>query len=314
MGNPYLSIVIPVYNEEENICTLYNSLTPICQKIGKTYEIIFVDDGSTDRSIPILCSLQEQDKAIKIIKLSRNHGHQLSLTAGLEHSQGDYTLTMDADLQHPPELIPTFLDELDNGYEIVTGVKKRIIGRGFLKTLLANIYYKLFKMMTKIKVEPNASDFRLYSRRVINIIKNMHERERYLRGITEWLGLPQCKIYYDCPERYAGKPKYTVYKLAKLASHGIFSFSTFPLRLSLYIGIGISFFNFILIIFHLIAWLNNPDAAKGFTTVVLIILSMFGWLFLALGILGEYIIRIYEEVKNRPLYIIDWKRGFDNKS
>ncbi|MDY7034647.1 MAG: glycosyltransferase family 2 protein [Thermodesulfobacteriota bacterium] len=311
-----LSIIIPVYNEEDNIPTLYKKLSIECREINKNYEIIFVDDGSTDKTLSLLIELQSKNPTLKIIKLSRNHGHQLALSAGIDYSSGEFTLTMDADLQHPPELISKFLKEAEAGYDIVTGVKMYTEKRGFIKILLAKTYYWIFNKITRINVEPNASDFRLYSKKAIEVIKGMRERERYLRGISEWIGFRQKKINYICPPRYAGKPKYTIMKLGKLASYGLFSFSAFPLRVSTYIGIIIVVINIIYMIYSFLTWIKSPESVPGYTSIIIFILFLFSFLFVSLGILGEYILRIYEEVKGRPLYIMDWKTGFgdDNQA
>ena len=169
----------------------------------------------------------------------------------------------------------------------------------------------IFAKITNIAVEPNASDFRLYSRKALDVIKGMRERERYLRGLTEWVGFCQKKMHYVCPQRYAGTPKYSIKKLAELASYGIFSFSAFPLRISTYVGLVIVAFNLLYILFSVVVWFTRPGIISGYTTIVVLILFLFSWLFIALGMLGEYILRIYEEVKRRPLYVMDWKKGFD---
>jgi len=311
MGNPFLSVVVPVFNEQENIHAFYEKLTSECNKLHRSFEVIFVDDGSTDNTITLLCELQNKDSSIKIVKLSRNHGHQLALSAGVDHADGEYLITMDADLQHPPELIPKFLGEAEKGSDIVTGVKIYTEKRGFIKNLFASTFYTIYKRITNINVQPNASDFRLYSKKAYRVIKGMRERERYLRGIAEWVGFEQSKIDYVSPERYAGEPKYTLLKLAKLASYGIFSFSTFPLRISTYMGIMIFALTIVYTLVVFFTWLGNPGKVYGYTGFVILTLSLFSWLFIAIGILGEYVLRIYEEVKGRPLYVIDWKKGFD---
>ncbi len=312
MNNLYLSIIIPVYNEEENIRELFKKLTDVCKKIKYSYEIIFIDDGSCDGTLDILLSLQNNDKSIKIIKLSRNHGHQLAISAGIDHADGKYNITMDADLQHPPELIPQFIDKADEGYDIVSGVKEYTVKRGFIKNILSACYYMILKKITNINVEAHASDYRLYTQKALQVIKRMRERERYLRGLSQWIGFRHGTIQYICPERFAGKPKYTLKKLAKLASYGVFAFSAFPLRVTTYVGIVIVIFNVCYIIFSLAVWINNPQILPGYTSLVIFILFLFSFLFISIGILGEYVLRIYEEVKQRPLYVIDWKKGFNN--
>lgn len=309
MKSVYLSIVVPVFNEQENVQFLHEKLSDECRKIKKNYEIIYVDDGSTDKTIEIICSIQTVDPSVRIIKLSRNHGHQIALSAGLDHSEGEFTITMDADLQHPPELIPEFLKKASEGYDVVTGVKNYTVNRGALKNILASCFYNIFKRIAHINIEPNASDFRLYSRKPLDVIKRMRERERYLRGMVEWVGFKHCKLFYVSPERRAGTPKYTIAKLAKLASLGIFSFSVFPIRVSTYIGIVIIFLNFLFIIYTIVLKIAVPDLPTGYPTIIIAILFLFSWLFIALGIIGEYVYRIFEEVKGRPLYVIDWKKG-----
>ena len=311
MKEIYLSIVIPAYNEEDNIQALYEKLTFECEKIDQDYEVIFVDDGSDDSTFELLCELQLKDSSVKVIRLSRNHGHQLALSAGIDNASGKYNITMDSDLQHPPEMIPSFIEEAEKGFDIVSGVKEYTEKRGIVKNLVAAMYYWVFKKITKINVEPNASDFRLYSKKALNVIKGMRERERYLRGMAEWIGFKHKRIEYVCPERYAGEPKYTMLKLAKLASYGIFSFSVFPIRAATYVGIGILLFNILLILFSIIVRIMSKDILPNFTVIIILSLFLFSWLFIALGIVGEYILRIYEEVKGRPLYVVEWKKGFD---
>lgn len=308
----FLSVVIPVYNEEENVKVLYERLTRECKKINREYEIIFVDDDSYDNTVSILSEFQAKDKSVKIIKLSKNHGHQLALSAGLDYSQGKYVITMDADLQHPPELIPKFLEEAQKGFEIVNGVKKYIEKSGSIKYLLSSCYYKILKAITRINVEEHSSDFRLYSRKAVEVINAARERERYLRGLAGWIGFKQTNIYHECPKRYAGKPKYTLTQSVRLASYAIFSFSAFPLRVTMFIGIGIVFLNIIYSLFSFIVWIKKQYIVPGYTSIVILLLFLFSWLFIAMGILGEYVLRIYEEVKKRPLYIIDWKKGFED--
>lgn len=311
MEKNYISVIIPVYNEQENIPFLYKSLKPELSVIKEKYEIIFIDDGSEDNTFSTLCELQRNDHSIRIVKLSRNHGHQIALSAGLDHASGTFAITMDADLQHPPELIHKFLEEAFKGYDIVSGVKIKTESRGCIKNVFSTVYYWLFQKITKISVEPNASDFRLYSKKALSVIVKMRERERYLRGMAEWTGFKHNKIYYNCPPRHAGKPKYTISKLFKLASYGIFSFSSFPVRISTYIGFLILSVTFIFTLVFLTKYLFSHSPMNTNGIIHVLIFFILGWLLIALGIMGEYLIRVYEEVKGRPLYIIDSKIGFD---
>ena len=311
LRNPYLSIVVPAFNEQENIPVLYGKITEECKRIGEPYEILFVDDGSTDGTPDVLHSLREKDDAVCFICLSRNHGHQIALSAGLDHCRGAYALTMDADLQHPPEMIPRFLEEAQQGIDIVSGVKRRTVNRGALKNFLATSYYKIFRRLTSIHVEPNASDFRLYSRKALDVILRMRERERYLRGMAEWTGFRQKRIPYVSPERHAGSPKYTLRKLAQLASNGIFSFSAFPLRISIWIGVLVLVLDLVYLAASILSGQVSHSLSGTPVGMFGLILFLLGLLFFCLGILGEYVLRIYEEVKKRPLYVVDRAEGIE---
>lgn len=313
MQRPHLSIIVPALNEKENISVIYERIAKECKRIGLSYEILFVDDGSTDETPRILCGLRARDDRVRVIRLARNHGHQIAISAGLDHCLGAYAITMDADLQHPPEMIPRFLEEAEKGNDIVSGVKRRTVNRGALKNFLAAAYYEVFRRVTSIHVEPNASDFRLYSRKALRIILSMRERERYLRGIVEWTGLSHARIPYVSPERHAGRPKYTIRKLAQLASYGVFSFSAFPLRASLWIGVLVFLLDFLYVFQAVIEGTSSAGGGDANTWLWGLVLFLLGLLFLCLGMLGEYVLRIYDEVRRRPLYVVDWTEGVEGQ-
>ncbi len=313
MSSIYLTLVVPVYNEEATIRESWLVIHEELVKLQKPYEVIFVDDGSKDHTNEILIALRGEFPEIKILRFTKNHGHQIAITAGLDFASGQYTITMDVDLQHPPHLIPRFLEEAQKGVDIVSGIKEKTINRGFLKNALAYGFYKLLRWIAEIPIDPHVSDFRLYSYRALQTINSIRERDRYIRGLVSWTGFKQSYIPYTAPDRKTGYPKYTLKKLGQLAAYGIFSFSAFPTRLSLYIGFLIVLFNSIFLIGTIIHKLRHPSVIEGYTTILSFLLFLFSLLFIVLGIIGEYIFRVYQEVKRRPLYILESHEGLEGR-
>lgn len=309
-----ISIIVPVYNEDIVLPKFFSELHKELLKLSRSFEVIFVNDGSSDNTYKLLLSLHQQYSFIKVLSLSRNHGHQLAITAGMDFSSGQYTLTMDADLQHPPHLIHKFITKCEEGYDIVSGVKQRTIKRGLIKSILAISFYKIFQKISNISVDPHVSDFRIFSRKALDVIKGFRERDRYIRGIAVWSGFRQTTIPYTAPPRKAGAPKYTIKKLGQLAGYGIFSFSSFPMRISLYTGLIIITGNTVFLIGTIVHRLIDPTMIQGYTTILSVILFLFSFLFIFLGIIGEYIFKIFQEVKQRPLYILDSHHGFHKPS
>lgn len=284
---------------------LLKELKSHCDSLGKSYEIIFVDDGSSDKTPRLLEEMAGKNKNIKIIKFSRNFGHQAAFNAGIDFAQGDVVITMDGDLQHPPRLIKDFIKEAEAGYDIVIGErlynKQNSAGREFLgKTV-----YKFLSMITNLEFR-NVSDFALYKKAVISVLKRLPERERFLRGMVQWVGFKKKYIPYVVEERKAGVAKYTIKKLSGLVLSGLTSFSAFPLRISFWLGLfvfltSIAFGGYVVYdhYFH-----PNPLAA-GYATISILVLLMGGVQFIFLGIIGEYLYKMFNEIKGRPLYIVN---------
>jgi len=307
-----LSIVIPVYNEADNLTELYRRLHDVLSGIGETYEMIFVNDGSTDDSLEIMKNLREQDHNIKIINLSRNWGHQVALTVGLDHASGQVAITMDADLQHPPECIPLLVEKWRNGYEIVQTIRQGTADSGLFKRLTSAWYYVFFRAISQANIRPGAADFRLLDAKPLAALRNLRERRRFLRGLVPWLGFRTTYVTYSAEQRFAGRPKYSLTRMMGLALSGILSFSTFPLRLSLYLGLLLGFLNSLYVLYIFYAYLFRGTVVPGWTSLMLIVLFLSSVQFIMQGILGEYVATIFEEVKQRPLYMIQDLIGFDH--
>ena len=309
---PFLSIVIPIFNEEGNILELYRNLEEVLRSAGKSYEIIFVNDGSSDRSIDLVRELNLQNPSVRLISFSRNYGHQAALTAGLHQSSGEIVITMDGDLQHPPHLIPKMIECWESGYEMVHMVKEKQEERGVLKNILASGFYYIFSKISEIDMDPNASDFRLMSRKVVNVLNSMPEQHRFIRGLTYWMGFRSTKVEYIAPKRFSGDPKYSIFKLAKLASAGVLSFSVFPLRASLYVGLTVAAFSFLYALFAAYKRIFVGNVPVGYTDMMFFILFLGGVQLVFLGVIGEYLAKVFQQVRGRPLYVIHEMIGFSH--
>lgn len=299
-----LSVVVPCYNEESVIGTTFRRLKDVVGSIGIESELIFVDDGSTDGTWSMLCSLRDSEPdGVTLLKLSRNFGHQMAITAGLQQSTGDYTLLIDADLQDPPELIPDMLAVAAKGFDVVYGVRRKREGEGKFKRWSAYVFYRLLRYMAKTDIPSDAGDFRLLSRRAANGILRMPERHRYLRGMVSWIGYKQCPVEYDRAPRTMGETKYTLWKMVSLSLDAIVSFSAFPLRLATYAGFTLSIGSMLFFIYITYLWYLN-EVLPGWSSLIASVIFIGGIQLIILGIAGEYIGKIYEEVKGRPLFIV----------
>ncbi len=304
-----LSIVVPVFNEEDNIDNFYHEVTKYAQQLDMDYELIFVDDGSRDRTAQELYRLTETDGHVKALLLARNFGHQLALTCGLDYAVGDAIITMDGDMQHPPAMIGDLVEKWKAGYEVVQTVRLSTQDAGFLKQLTSKWYYKIINAISEVKVTEGGSDFRLMDRKVLETFKRFKEHARFIRGIIGDIGYKQTKIEFVAPKRFAGKSKFSLHKMLHFALDGIMAYSKLPLRISFYTGI-ISGLSSILLIIHILICKLLGEAVPGWATTMTII-SLFGGLqLIGLGIIGEYIGRIFEEVKARPLYWVRAELGF----
>jgi dolichol-phosphate mannosyltransferase len=309
MSTVRYTIILPVFNEQDNLLKLHQRLTGTIDSITTDYEMIFIDDCSNDNSYEMLKVLNEQDLRVKIIKFTKNCGHQIAITCGLDFAEGDAAIIMDADLQDPPEAIPKFIEKHEQGYEIVYAIREKREGETFFKKVTAFFFYRVMKVFTNIEMPLDAGDFRLIDRKVIDSLKSMQERNKFLRGLIVWTGYSQIGIPFRRDARNAGTTKYTTLKMFKLAFDGIFSFSNIPLRFATIFGLLVSVLSFLLAIYALYLKLSNI-AVPGWTSLLLTILFIGGVQLMTIGIIGEYLGRIYDEVKMRPLYIIKKKIGF----
>ncbi len=301
-----LSVVAPVYNEEQLIELFVERA---CAALGDyTFELVLVDDGSSDATLELLDRLADQDPRVRVVHLSRNFGHQAALTAGLEHAIGDVVAMIDADLQDPPELIPTMIEQWQQGSDVVYAVRKQREGETAFKLATASWFYKLFDKLAQVDLEPNSGDFRLLDRAALNALLAMTERSRFLRGMTVWVGFTQTAVPYERDARHAGETKYTLRKMLRFSLDAIASFSHLPLQLATYIGMisaGVAF-----IAIPVVIGLRLVDSyLPGFGSITIAILLLGGIQLIALGVIGEYVGRIYDEVKHRPLYIVREERN-----
>jgi len=304
------SIVIPVFNEEESLKELHSRLLPVMNSIGDSFEIIFVSDGSSDNSVNILKEMHSQDNRIKLIELSRNFGHQVAITAGLQFSKGNSIIIMDGDLQDPPEVVPNLIKKMDEGYDVVFAVRKKR-KENLFKRFSYFAFYRFLKIMADIDIPLDSGDFCIMKRKVADIINSMPERNRFIRGLRSWVGFYQTEMEYDRDARFAGEIKYTFFKLLKLALDGIISFSYVPLRVVAIFGFFVSCLGFLGILFVLYLRLLTDTTVPGTTTIIILVLFIGGVQLIATGIGGEYIGRIYDEVKNRPQYVVKQLIGFE---
>lgn len=303
-----ISVVAPCYNEEDVFGELVKRLKAVLEGLGLPYEIVLVDDGSSDGTWHMMDELRRNDPAVKVIRLSRNFGHQIALTCGLDQAQGQVVLIIDADLQDPPELLPAMLQRWQEGYDVVYGQRTKRDGEGPMKRLLAFSFYRLISRITKTNIPRDTGDFRLLDRSALDALLSLREKHRFIRGMVSWIGFRQVPIGYQRPERFAGQTKYPVRKSLLLAFDAITSFSYAPLRFASYLGAALSCFAFVYIAVVLglkVMGINFP----GYTSIMASILLLGGVQLLVLGIMGEYIGRIFEQGQKRPLYIVEEIHG-----
>ncbi|MBR3673277.1 MAG: glycosyltransferase family 2 protein [Clostridia bacterium] len=309
-----VSVVIPMYYEEDVANECYKRLMTIFQKLDDyEYEFIFVNDGSKDRTLYILEEIARTDKNVKVLSFSRNFGHQCAVTAGIKYVTGDAIVIIDADLQDPPELIPEMLKLWKEGNEVIYGKRKTRKGESVFKLLTAKMFYKTLNSLSDVEIPRDTGDFRLVDRKVIDVINSLPEHNKFLRGLFSWVGFKQVPFEYERKERFAGKTKYPLRKMLRLASDGIISFSTKPLKLVGVIGIFSILISFIVLIYTLISYtckLNQLSA--GWTSIMVAVTFFAGVQLLSLWIMSEYIGRIYDEAKHRPQYIIDRTININN--
>ena len=307
----FISCIVPVHNEQVIITEFITALQTQLQALSPYFEIIIIDDGSQDDSALQVMQHPKQEH-LKLISFSRNFGKEIALTAGLEHSTGEVVILMDADFQHPIELIPVFIQNWAVGYEMVYGVRNDRADESFMKRHFADLFYKLMASITRISIPKNAGDFRLLDRKVVDALISIQERGRFMKGLYAWVGFKSLAIPFDVPKRRAGKTSWGLHHLAELAITGITSFSNVPLRVWSVVGICVSFISFLYALYIITITLIFGSTVPGFATILVAVIFFGGIQLLSIGIMGEYIARIFNEVKQRPKYIIARKIGFEN--
>jgi polyisoprenyl-phosphate glycosyltransferase len=309
---PLVSVIVPCANEQEVLHETHRRLTNTLSKIGMRFEIVYVDDGSTDSTMDLLRELQGSDHQVRVIRLSRNFGHQVAITAGMEHAAGDAIVVIDADMQDPPEVIAEFVERWQAGFDVVYGVRTEREGETAFKLWTAKVFYRLMGQLSDTKIALDAGDFRLINRRVAEALLAMPERDRFIRGMVGWLGFSQAAVPYRRAPRMGGKTKYPLFRMARFAADGIFSFSTTPLRIATWLGFFASALAVFGILLTLYARLFEKNWVQGWASTVIPILFLGGVQLICLGLIGEYVGRIYGESKRRPLYLVREWRGFND--
>ncbi len=300
---PALSVVIPVYNEEMNIGKLYQRLCNALKPLNIDWEVVYINDGSKDRSLSILHGLAESDSHVKYIDFSRNFGHQLAITAGIEHAKGEWIVIMDGDGQDPPELIPDLLGKAKEGFEVVYARRRKRDGENFLKKFTARMFYRLLAKITSIEIPVDTGDFRIIHRKIQRILSKMPEQHKYIRGQISWIGFNQTYLEYDREERMGGATKFTYRKMMRFALDGISSFSTWPLKVATISGFIVSAVAFVLIVYSLYQKFFGTTE-PGWTSLHISVLFLGGIQLIGIGMLGEYLGRVSDNVKSRPHYIV----------
>jgi len=301
---PTVSIVAPIYNEAENIPELYRRVSEVLEPNVDSWEFLMVDDGSTDGSTELIRKLADRDERLRPIIFARNFGHQLALTAGLDYSRGDAVVVIDADLQDPPEVILDLIAKWREGYEVVYAVRAEREGESWFKKATASLFYRLINAITKVDIPLDTGDFRLLDRQVVEVLKGMRERHRFPRGMSAWVGFRQIGVEYQRKARYAGETKYPFRKMFRLALDAITGFSYFPLQLATYVGFFAAGMSILAIPVVIILRLAGSHAFFGQASTLIAVLFLGGVQLISLGILGEYVGRLYDEAKGRPLYIV----------
>lgn len=301
-----LSVIIPIYNEESNIAELYRRLHGVLDgmSLAGGYELIFVNDGSHDQSLPMLKALAEQDERVRYFDFSRNFGHQIAVSAGLDHARGDAISIIDADLQDPPELIVDLYAKLRQGYDVVYAKRRSRQGESYAKKLTAKLFYRILARITRVSIPVDTGDFRIISRRIVLTLRQMPEQHKFLRGQIAWVGFRQTFVEYDRAERAGGETGYTYRKMLSFALDGITSFSDAPLKAATVMGFTVSGVAFLLMLYTLYARLVRHDYEPGWASLMMSILFLGGVQLIAVGVIGEYIARLSANVRQRPLYII----------
>ena len=309
-----LSLVVPVFNEAEVLPAFYERAAGALRELqGMDYEIVFVDDGSRDDSYHQLAEFAARDPHVRVLKFSRNFGHQIAITAGIDHARGECVVVIDSDLQDPPEVIPRMVEKWREGFDVVYGVRAERDGEGAMKLLTASAFYRLLNRLTSLQIPTDVGDFRLMSRRAVEELKQLREKDRFVRGLVSWIGFNQTGVSYHRDKRYAGETKYPYRKMIKFAFDGITSFSTVPLKLATWCGYGASMLAFLYLASVFVQWIAGITI-QGWATIMVALLFIGGVQLICLGILGEYLGRIFTEVKRRPMYVVEEVLATDDRS
>lgn len=307
------SVVVPVFNEELVVEESYKRLKAVMDTTGEAYELIFVNDGSRDKTEELVSGLCDRDSHVKMISFSRNFGHQTAITAGMDASSGQAIVVIDADLQDPPEVILEMIEKWKEGFDVVYGQRISREGETVFKKLTAKAFYRLLKSLTSVDIPVDTGDFRLIDRKVCDVLSSLTEKNRYVRGLVSWVGFRQTAVRFHRKERFAGETKYPLKKMLKFALDGITTFSYKPLKLSTYVGFLVSLLSFIYLLVVIGLKLFTDQTVAGWASALSVSLIFNGVILMMLGIIGEYIGRIYDETKNRPLYVIREKKGFTDE-
>jgi dolichol-phosphate mannosyltransferase len=313
MENVKYSVVVPLYNEEEVVNESYKRLKKVMDSVGESYELLFVNDGSRDKTLELMEEICEKDKNSKLINFSRNFGHQIAISAGMDYALGQAIVVIDADLQDPPEIIPKMIEQWKAGFDVVYGKRSKRKGETIFKKLTAAMFYRLLRSLTNVTIPVDVGDFRLIDRKVCDAMKNVREKNRFIRGLISWLGFKQGAVEYIRDERFAGETKYPLKKMLRFAMDGITSFSYKPLKIATYLGSLVSLSGFGYLIYVLYLAFSGKASQAGWASSISITLIFNGIILMILGVLGEYIGRIYDESKNRPLYVIKNTLGMAEK-
>ena len=300
-----LSVIIPIYNEEDNLHLLHERLTAVATNMGLRYELVFVNDGSRDRSLALIRALAKRDARVRYLDFSRNFGHQIAVTAGLDHTRGRAVAIIDADLQDPPELIADMYAKMrDEDYQVVYARRKSRRGETWLKKWTARSFYRLLSRITSVDIPVDTGDFRIMDHRVVEVLREMPEKSKYLRGQISWIGFRQTFVEYARSERHAGETGYTYAKMFRFALDGITGFSDFPLKIVTWFGFGTVFFGLVVAVYVLYSRFVLEDYVQGWTSLMLIVLFLGGIQMIAIGIIGEYLARMNQNIRDRPTYIV----------
>ncbi len=299
-----ISVIVSVYNEEKVLPFFYKEVKAVLEDCPADYEILFVNDGSTDRSIQILREFQSADSKVRVVNFSRNFGHEAAMIAGIDYSNSDGVICMDADLQHPPECIHEIIEKFNDGYEVISMVRTKNADAGLMKNITSGFFYKILNWMSPVKFENNASDFFALTKKAVDVLKqDYREKVRFLRGFVQNIGFEKTTIFYEANKREFGESKYSIGKLMKFSVNALFSFSDMPLKLGIFSGMIVGGIGLIVLIYTIITKILY-DAPSGYPTIIVLICFMFAISFTIIGVIGEYIALLFAEVKNRPIYIV----------